>query len=200
MGSLADAIAAAGAADAWCCDLDGTLADTMPLHFDAYAAVIAAQGGALTREAYDAIVGPPARVTIPLFLAASGLDPIAHPTDIIHAAKKAALAERLAGASLPRLPVAEMVAGTDLPVAVVTSGNRSGAQAILAALGIADRITLLVASEDYVEGKPDPEPYLTAAVKLGLAPARCLAFEDLDDGLTSARRAGMRVIDVRGLC
>lgn len=57
---------------------------------------------------------------------------------------------------------------------------------------------LLVGAEDVVRGKPDPEPYLLAASRLGLAPADCLVFEDAPAGIASALRAGCRVVQVGG--
>lgn len=57
---------------------------------------------------------------------------------------------------------------------------------------------LLVGAEDVVHGKPDPEPYLLAAERLGLAAADCLVFEDAPAGITSALRAGCRVVQVGG--
>lgn len=197
--TLADRIAAAGTFDAWLCDLDGTLAATMSLHYRAYAAVFAQFGGTLTRADFDALVGPPARVTIPLFARAAGLDPDVIPTtDAQHRAKKAELDALVAAGEVEPLEAAALVlaAPHHIRIAVVTSGNRQGATAIIAAIGLKERVSFIVSGDDVTHGKPDPEPYVRAAEQLGIAPARCLVLEDHPDGIASAKAAGMTVIDV----
>ncbi|UFQ14579.1 MULTISPECIES: HAD family hydrolase [Streptomyces] len=76
--------------------------------------------------------------------------------------------------------------------AVVTSATRVLAEARLAEVGI--RPGLLIAADDITRGKPDPEPYLLAAEKLGAAPARCVVFEDAPAGLQAGRAAGMTTV------
>lgn len=197
--TLAERIAAAGTFDAWLCDLDGTLAATMVLHYRAYAAVLARLGGTLTRADFDALVGPPARVTIPLFARAAGLDTDAIPaTDALHTAKKTELDALVAAGEVEPLEAAALVreAPEHIRIAVVTSGNRHGATAIIAAIGLKERVSFIVSGDDVTHGKPDPEPYSRAAEQLGIAPARCLVLEDHPDGIASAKAAGMTVIDV----
>ena len=197
--TLADRIAAAGTFDAWLCDLDGTLAATMALHHRAYAAVFARFGGTLTRAGFDAHVGPPARVTIPLFARAAGLAPDTLPDTItLHAAKKAEFDALVAAGAVETLEAAHLVreAPPHIRIAVVTSGNRQGASAIIAAIGLKERVSFIISGDDVTHGKPDPEPYARAADQLGIAPARCLVLEDHPDGIASARAAGMTVIDV----
>ncbi|MEE1929111.1 HAD-IA family hydrolase [Streptomyces sp. TRM 70351] len=76
--------------------------------------------------------------------------------------------------------------------AVVTSATRALGEARLRAAGIAP--PLVVAADDVVRGKPDPEPFRAAAAKLGVDPAHCVVFEDAPVGLTAARAAGMRTV------
>ncbi|MEU7645689.1 HAD family hydrolase [Streptomyces huasconensis] len=76
--------------------------------------------------------------------------------------------------------------------AVVTSATRVLAEARLAEVGI--RPGLLIAADDITRGKPDPEPYLLAAEKLGADPARCVVFEDAPAGLQAGRAAGMTTV------
>ncbi|MFJ9630487.1 HAD family hydrolase [Streptomyces sp. NPDC101175] len=73
--------------------------------------------------------------------------------------------------------------------AVVTSATRRLAEARLAHAGILPKV--LVVAEDVTRGKPDPEPYLLAARRLGVDPARCVVFEDAPAGLRAGRAAGM---------
>lgn len=76
--------------------------------------------------------------------------------------------------------------------AVVTSATRELAEARLRQAGI--EAPLVIAADDIVRGKPDPEPYLLGAAKLGVDPARCVVFEDAPAGLESGRAAGMRTV------
>lgn len=78
--------------------------------------------------------------------------------------------------------------------AVVTSGTTAVATARLAAAGLST--PTLVTADDVRRGKPDPEPYLLGAHRLGVDPARCVVIEDAPAGLASARGAGMRSIAV----
>ncbi|MFF4016894.1 HAD family hydrolase [Streptomyces sp. NPDC001843] len=76
--------------------------------------------------------------------------------------------------------------------AVVTSATRRLAEARLDAVGI--RPKSLIAADDITRGKPDPEPYLLAARRLGVDPARCVVFEDAPAGLQAGRAAGMTTV------
>lgn len=90
-----------------------------------------------------------------------------------------------AAALLPRLPAGAW--------AVVTSGVRAVALARLHAGGL-PLPPLLVPADEIARGKPDPEGYLTAAARLGVAPADCVVFEDAPAGVAAARAAGMRCV------
>ncbi|MFD5102895.1 HAD-IA family hydrolase [Streptomyces albidochromogenes] len=76
--------------------------------------------------------------------------------------------------------------------AVVTSATRRLAEARLAEAGIHPKT--MIAADDITRGKPDPEPYLAAARRLGVDPARCVVFEDAPAGLAAGRAAGMRTV------
>lgn len=76
--------------------------------------------------------------------------------------------------------------------AVVTSATRRLAEARLAEVGI--RPPTVIAADDVTRGKPDPEPFLIAARRLGADPARCVVFEDAPAGLAAGRAAGMRTV------
>ena len=65
-------------------------------------------------------------------------------------------------------------------------------------LGLTDHFPVIVGAEDYTRGKPDPEPFLTAAKLLNVAPADCLVFEDAEAGIASAEAAGMAYVRVPG--
>lgn len=182
-------------------DLDGTLVDTMPLHGKAYADVFAARGFRLSMSDYLAQVGPPAGVALPLFMAAAGMPEITvEIARAIHREKKIRFKQIVATGAVPTLAAAQLLTRFHgiKPMAIISSGNRDGVDAIIAALGWSEYFDAVLTGDDVTRGKPDPEPYLRGAVRLGVEPAFCLALEDTEAGLMSARAAGMSVIDVTG--
>ena len=86
-----------------------------------------------------------------------------------------------------------------LPRAIATSSHRVRAMHHLGLVGIAGRFDAIVTRDDVSRGKPHPEPFLTAAARLGVGPAECLALEDSHNGVRAAHAAGMRVIMVPDL-
>ena len=91
------------------------------------------------------------------------------------------------------LPGAAAMLRAARPVAIVTSGGRRLAEARLRAAGL-PRPEVLVSVDSVSRGKPDPEPYLFAARRLGVAPGRCIVFEDAPAGIAAGKAAGMRVV------
>ena len=81
-----------------------------------------------------------------------------------------------------------------LSIALCTSSNRTDSVKILEDIGIKNLFTAIVTKEDYSKRKPDPEPYLITAQKLGIRPEDCLVIEDSEIGLKSASSAGMKCI------
>lgn len=82
------------------------------------------------------------------------------------------------------------------PFAIATSTQRDPAERHLCDAGIRDHFEVLVTRDDVTNGKPHPEPFLTAAARLGVDPAHCLAVEDSHNGIRAAHAAGMQVIMV----
>ena len=81
--------------------------------------------------------------------------------------------------------------------AIATSAPLANAETMLQALGIADDFDALVSSEDVSAGKPDPEVFAKAALRVDIPPVRCIVVEDAPAGVEAARRAGMSSIGVR---
>jgi len=85
-------------------------------------------------------------------------------------------------------------------MAIVTSTRPEHFALVHDRLGIREHFELVLTGADYTKFKPDPQPYLLAAERLGLPPADCLVVEDTERGLVSATRAGMRCVVIpRGL-
>jgi HAD superfamily hydrolase (TIGR01509 family) len=83
-----------------------------------------------------------------------------------------------------------------IPFAVVSGSTRESVEKSLSALGILDLFDTLVCAGDYTRGKPDPEPFLLAAERLGVAPGACLVFEDAEVGIRAATAAGMASVRI----
>ncbi len=83
-----------------------------------------------------------------------------------------------------------------VPFAIVSGGGRESVVRSLEQLGLLDRFETLVCAEDYTRAKPNPEPYLMAAERLGVRPEHCLVFEDTDLGIAAAEAAGMKWVKV----
>jgi HAD superfamily hydrolase (TIGR01509 family) len=183
-------------------DLDGTLVDTMPLHYKSYAQVLAQRGLKLSETDFMANIGAPARKAIPSFLEAAGMR-AASAADVaaIHAEKKRAFERFLAeDPPVPLAAAALLDAGRGRKkLALVSSGNREGVMALLAAMRWNNVFDVVISGDDVARGKPDPEPYLAAAAALNVAPRDCLVLEDTEAGFASGRAAGMTVLDVSKL-
>jgi HAD superfamily hydrolase (TIGR01509 family) len=97
-----------------------------------------------------------------------------------------------------------------MPRAIATSSSHATVEHHLGHHGLAPRFHAVVAQGDYARGKPNPDPFLRAAERLGVAPADCLALEDSHNGVRAASSAGMMTImvpdmldateEMRGLC
>ena len=81
-----------------------------------------------------------------------------------------------------------------VPVAVVSAALRAEIDPVLASADLATTFTVVLSQDDVTRGKPDPQPYLLAAKRLGLDPGELLVFEDTDVGVASAKAAGAYVV------
>jgi beta-phosphoglucomutase len=85
-------------------------------------------------------------------------------------------------------------AAARMPVAVVSAALRDEIEPVLAAAGLRDLFALVLSQDDVTRGKPDSQPYLLAAERLGVSPSQLLVFEDTDVGVASAKAAGAHVV------
>jgi len=178
-------------------DLDGTLADTMPVHIAAWKLA----GSSFGVEIEDHMIfdrsGMPTVKVTELLNKDYGwsLDP-----QQVKQAKDQAYHELKPqiGVSLlqPVYEVAEAYKGK-LPMAVGTGSTRRNAENTLISLGIMDWFDAIITADEVSKHKPDPETYLKCARLIQVGPEDCLVFEDAVFGIEAARRAGMKVIDVR---
>lgn len=81
-----------------------------------------------------------------------------------------------------------------IPIGLVSAALRAEIDPVLTAAGLLDLFRIVVAQDDVSRGKPDPQPYLLAAERLGIEPEQLVVFEDTDVGVASARAAGAYVV------
>lgn len=175
-------------------DLDGTLLRSDPLHVAVFTEFLGARGVTIDESDYLAhIHGRSNALIFGHFL--PGED-----TAALSRAKEAAFRARLGGSAPPTpglLELLDRASTAALPCAVVTNAPRANADAMLAAIGLADRFPVVIAEGDTPRGKPDPAPYALALARLGADPARSLAFEDSPSGVASAVAAGLTTVGLR---
>ncbi len=177
-------------------DLDGTLIDTMPLHFRAWDEAMRRAGlqVPLDENLFYSLGGVPTRRVGELMGAHYGLKLDA---DRLFHEKEALFRELQADARLiePVVAFARRAAATH-PLAVASGGPRDIVRRSLELTGLAPLFKAVVTADDVVHGKPAPDMFLLAAKLLGVEPTRCLVFEDAEPGIKAALAAGMQVVRV----
>jgi HAD superfamily hydrolase (TIGR01509 family) len=183
-----------GSFRAYLFDCDGTIADSMPLHYAAWTSVLGEWDCVFEEELFYEWGGKPAAEIISELNQIQGLS---MPVQAVAEQK-----EKLYYGLLPQLKavpeVLEHIVAQEgrIPFAVVSGGRRSSVTASLTVLGLLDKFEVLVCAGDYEKSKPHPEPYLLAAARLGIPPECCLAFEDTEMGIQAATAAGMASVRV----
>jgi HAD superfamily hydrolase (TIGR01509 family) len=183
-----------GSFKAYLFDCDGTIADSMPLHYLAWKTALAEWNCEFSEDLFYSWGGMSVAEIISTLNAERGLN---MPVEAVARRK-----EQLYFENLPQLKavpeVMEHIEATygQIPFAVVSGSTRDSVTASLSALSILDRFDTLVCAGDYRKSKPDPEPFLIAAERLGVAPKSCLVFEDSDMGIQAATAAGMASVKV----
>jgi beta-phosphoglucomutase family hydrolase len=175
-------------------DCDGTIVDSMPLHYVAWRKVLAEWGCEFGEELFYSWGGMPVAEIIAALNVRSGL---AMPVDEVMRRK-----EKMYYEILPKLKAVPEVlehihmSHGKIPFAVVSGSTRDSVTRSLETLGILDKFETLVCAGDYTKSKPDPEPFLIAAERLGVKPEDCLVFEDTEMGIQAATAAGMASVKV----
>jgi len=175
-------------------DLDGTIADTMPIHFLAYKNLLAEFGIEFTPEVFHTMAGIPAYGSIEKIneLYGTRLDPG------IFSKLKEEEYEKIMFKMKPIEPVVALIHEYHgkLPMAVGTGGMRRLAWKTLDILGLSSLFTILVSAEDIERPKPHPDTFLKCAGLMGIEPTHCQVFEDGALGIRAAQAAGMMTVDV----
>ncbi|NQU51011.1 MAG: beta-phosphoglucomutase family hydrolase [Bacteroidetes bacterium] len=170
-------------------DLDGTLADTMPVHFWAYKNIVSEYGIDFTPELFATLAGIPAVGTIEKLNEQFGTKMDA---ELVGHLKEDEY-EKIMHKMKPIMPVVELAKKYHgkLPMAVGTGGYNRLAWKTMKILGLDKYFDVLVSSNEVTHAKPHPETFLKCAELLGVDPADCEVFEDADLGIQAAKAGGM---------
>jgi beta-phosphoglucomutase family hydrolase len=176
-------------------DCDGTLADTMPLHWIAWSTVAKRHGFHFPEERFYALAGQPARQI---------LSRLSEEQDITLnipqiTSQKVEIYLPLLDQVQPIHSVVEIAREhhNKIPMAVATGSVHSVVEPLLKQLGIRELFDAVVTSEDVERQKPFPDIFLEASNRIGVAPTHCRAYEDADLGIQAIEAAGMQAVDVR---
>jgi HAD superfamily hydrolase (TIGR01509 family) len=178
-------------------DMDGLLVDSERVFRDSMFAVSRAQGRELPLEVFLAMVGSPREASVRV--ATRHFGPAFDVEAWFEAVSAHAHAQMDADIVLKDgvVELLDTLEEMGLPRAVATSSSHSSVTRQLGSLE--HRFQAVVAHGDYALGKPHPDPFLTAARRLGVAPGDCLALEDSHNGVRAAHAAGMMTIMVPDL-
>jgi HAD superfamily hydrolase (TIGR01509 family) len=177
-------------------DCDGTLVDSMPLHYQVWVTVLRRYGLEYAEARFYEWAGRPNDEIVFRLAVEQGqtVDAVA-----VAAERDACFHNLPAGALRPVTAVVDIARASygQLPMAVATGSTKASAEASLRAIGILEWFDAVISSQEAGRPKPAPDVFLMAAERIGIAPAECVAFEDGDLGLQAARAAGMHAVDIR---
>ncbi|WP_329225936.1 MULTISPECIES: HAD family phosphatase [unclassified Streptomyces] len=178
-------------------DLDGTLIDSEPNYYEAGRRLLARYGVRdFSWENHTRFIGIGTRETLTVLRQEYGIEA---PVDELLAGKNALYLE-LAGASTTAFPemraLVERLHEGGVPMAVASGSSRAAIAATLAVTGLDAHLPLYVSAEEVARGKPEPDVFLEAARRLGVAPESCVVLEDAVPGVRAAHAAGMRCVAI----
>ncbi|HLZ84724.1 MAG TPA: HAD family phosphatase [Caulobacteraceae bacterium] len=180
-------------------DMDGLLVDTESMFRDVLMEASRRRGAHLPLEVFLRMVGLQHEASRAVAMAHFGEDfdyepwiadawEMAHARTAVGVAVKEGVVELL-----------DYLDAAGLPRAIATSSGHPSVTRTLGPSGLLERFQTIIAAGDYARGKPNPDPFLTAAARLGVDPAACLALEDSHNGVRAAHAAGMMTIMVPDL-
>ena len=187
---------AGGSFDAILFDCDGTLVDTAPVHLQGLQDALAAEGLSMAAEWYYPRVGLTPDKLFDEYESQIATLPITR-------AELVAAYTRSFQSNLARVQEIAVVADVarawhgKVPMCVCSNGEKPNVEASLGSAGLTSLFDFILTAAEVGAGKPEPDLFLAAAHRMQVTPERCVVFEDSDEGLEAARRAGMRGIDIR---
>ena len=178
-------------------DCDGTLADTMPLHWLAWQTIAKRYNLHFPEDRFYSLGGVPSRDILKMLAEEQGVT-----LDHLQAAHEKENAYLPLMAQVEPIHCVVEVARENfgkIPMAVASGGTRQIIEQVLEHLKIRHYFNAVVTSECVVNQKPAPDIFLEAARRIGVDPKFCRGYEDTDLGMQAIRSAGMEAVDVRQL-
>jgi beta-phosphoglucomutase-like phosphatase (HAD superfamily) len=176
-------------------DCDGTLIDTMPVHYKAWCKALALHNLKMSEERFYSLAGATSRAIVAMLSREQGIK--CDPMEVSRQKEdfyEASLCDLVLIRSV--VDIAKRENG-HRGLAVASGGRTQAVRSSLTIAGIANLFQVVVGMDDVTHGKPDPELFLKAAALLKVPAENCLVYEDGDLGIEAAQRAGMGCIDVR---
>jgi beta-phosphoglucomutase-like phosphatase (HAD superfamily) len=176
-------------------DCDGTLIDSMPVHYLAWHRTMSRHGIAFPEDRFYALGGMPSDRIIKLLASEQSVSLDAHKVAL---EKETTFLDHIHMLE-PIEPIVKIANyfRSRIPVAVASGGFREIIMKQLSQIGCEDWFDAVVTAEDTQRHKPFPDVFLEAARQLNALPSRCLVYEDSELGIDAAKAAGMDWIDVR---
>lgn len=176
-------------------DCDGTLADTMPLHFIAWRETLNNHGVEFSEDRFYAMAGQPTVEITKILLQEQG---VAGDPHAISSEKETSFLNVLHQVEpiQPIVNIAKHYRATKR-MGVGSGSNHAVVLQVLEHIGLTDFFDGVVGAEGTEKHKPEPDVFLEVARQIGVEPAKCRVYEDADLGIEAAKRAGMSCFDIR---
>ena len=179
-------------------DHDGTLVDSEGIHCQIWQTVLSRYNIVLPSHEYEKKFVGLQSIDIARQLARNDDCPVT--ADVLFTQKKQLVNEYLADNAFPLikdvLAVMQSLKQAGITMAIVTGASRASVRSSVKAYGLAQYVDVVVSSDDVINNKPAPDPYLLAVKQLGLQVNDCVAVEDSETGLASAHSAGVPCLTV----
>jgi len=176
-------------------DFDGVVVQSEPLHMRTFLDMLEPYGVRVGEGRwYREFAGTGSRHIFEVLVSEYNLS---LDVGLLVAKRKKAYEEKVRAGELREMPGVKefirLLKSREIRTAVVSGSHRTNVQAALETLSMEGLFDMIVSGDDLALRKPDPGPFLHAAQKLGIPPARCLVIEDSNAGCVAARRAGMKL-------
>jgi HAD superfamily hydrolase (TIGR01509 family) len=176
-------------------DMDGVLIDSAGPHFRSWQLLAEECSGKVTEEQFSETFGRQNRDIIPVLFG-----PVPDARMRALGDRKEEIYRDLIRECPPivdgAVGLVRGLHGAGARLAIGSSGPAANIELVVAAMGVADCISVIVSGDDVTRGKPDPQVFTAAAERLGLEPSRCVVVEDAPVGIRAARAAGARTVAV----
>lgn len=178
-------------------DIDGTLVDTMPIHYKASQLVCNSYGFDFPLDFFYKHAGTPTLKVFQMLMAEKGLNLDGITLGLEKEKKYLELLDKDKVKPLPAVYDVVLAYKGKLPMALGTGATHEIAFRTLEAAGLKDQFSIIITADDVKNGKPAPDTFLLCAERMGIAPQFCQVFEDGDAGIEAAKAGGMMVTDIR---